>query len=268
MSNLNQLLWTLFFVGSLSAADLRSNTGDTDIPKQPDQIFSKVVQRAQALADGTNSPIYLFDKRTTIDTFDSKGKLTKRKVKLFLVTMTGGVPEEKLIALEGESLSAKEIEKEQEKSSVWRRKFAKPNDNSTRSSFVPADLAKKFDLNYLRSEKIRARNNHVIGFKPKTDGPKAKSFSDRIINQLTGRIWIDAQDSEITRVEVKLGQKVSLWAGLLGALYSFEFKLDRRRSPADIWYNHLSDIRLDARGLFKRLRMNIREQSSNLRPAE
>lgn len=268
MRNLNQLLWALFLVGPLAAADLGPDAGETKLSTEPRKIFSRVVQRARAVADGTNSPVYLFDKRTTIDTFDSKGKLTKRKVKLFLVTMTGGVPEEKLIALEGKQLSAKEIAKEQEKSSVWRRKFVKPRDNSTRSSFVPADLAKKFDLTYLRSETINTRNTHVIAFTPKPNGPKAKGFSDRIINQLAGRLWIDTKDSEITRVEVKLGEKVNLWGGILGALYKFEFKLDRKRNPDGVWYNHLSDISLDARGLFKRLRMNINEQSGDLRQAD
>jgi len=268
MSNLNQLLWALFFAGSLTAGDLRPIAGEAENSKHPNKIFSKAVQRARILADNTNAPVYLYDRRTTIDTFDAKGKLTKRKVKLFLVTMTGGVPEEKLIALEGKQLSAKALAKEQEKSSVWRRKFVNRDDNSTRSSFVPADLAKKFNLTYLRSERIHQRNTHVIAFAPKSEGPKAKGFADRIVNQLTGRLWIDATDSEITRIDVKLGKKVNLWGGILGALYKFEFNLDRKRSESGVWYNHLSDISLDARGLFKRLRMNINEQSGKLRRAE
>ncbi len=254
---MKQLALLLFLTGSSLATDRPS----------ANEIFAAAIGRARTVADNTNAPVYLYDKRTTIDTLDSEGKRIKRKVKLFLVTMTGGVPQEKLIGLEGEKLSAKEIAKEQEKSSRWRRKFIDQKDASTKRTFVPADLTKKFRLDYLRSEKRSSRQTHVIGFRPHPKGPQPKGFSDRIINQLSGTLWIDAADSEITRIEVKLGQKVNLWGGLLASLYGFEFRLDRKRSPTGVWFNHVSDISLDARGLFKRLRMKINERSSNLRPA-
>ncbi len=231
------------------------------------KLFRRAIERAQNLADDAAAPVYLFDKRTTIATLDSKGKVTQRKIKLFEVTMTGGVPEERLVALEGKKLSAKEIAREQEKSSRWRRKFEQADDQSKRRSFVPADMVAKFEFGYLRAEDVNDRPNHVISFKPRSPAVEASSFGDRIVNQLSGTMWFDAADSEITRVEVRLGEKVNLWAGLLGALYKFEFKLDRRRSSEGVWYNQDADISLDARGLLKRLRMHIVERSSNFRRA-
>lgn len=232
----------------------------------PVKIFSRAVLRAGKLADDS-SAIYLFDKRTKIDTLDAKGKTTKRKVKLFAVTMTGGVPTERLIGLEGKELSAKEIAKEEEKSSRWRRRFVKTEGGSKRQSFVPADMARKFDFVFEGTEAIEGRPVHRISFKPKSPPPAAKGFSDRIVNQLLGTLWIDVGEFEIVRIDVKLGERVKLWAGILGALDEFEFKLNRKRDASGVWYNELADISLNARGLFKRLRMRIVEQSSNFRKA-
>ncbi|MBG86338.1 MAG: hypothetical protein CMO80_05490 [Verrucomicrobiales bacterium] len=244
-----------------------ANRNDLFAADHPDAtaLFAKVVRRAQQ--NSTNSPVYLFDKRTTIDTFDSKGKITKRKVKLFLVTVTGGVPSEKLVALEGKKLSEKELAKEEEKSKRWSRKFTRQNDNSSKRSFVPSDLAQRFELSYERAEKRDDRKIHVLSFQTRTDAPKPKTFSDRILKELSGRLWIDDTDSEISRVEVKLGKKVTLWGGVLGVLNKFEMSLLRRRSANGVWFNKAATINLDARGLFKRLRMNIDEQSSNFRKA-
>lgn len=228
-------------------------------------LFTKVVQRAGKNA--SNSSVYLFDKRTTIDTFNSKGKITKQKIKLFLVTMTGGIPQEKLVGMEGEQLSAGELAKEEEKSKSWSRRFVKKNDKSTKRTFVPSDLTARFALSYLRQEQFQGRTTHVLAFEPKASAPKPKSFGDRIIKQLSGVLWIDDNESEIAQMEVKLGSKVSFWGGVLGALNRFEMKLNRVRSPEGVWYNQVADINLDARGLLKRLRMRIYEQSSNFRMA-
>jgi hypothetical protein len=230
-------------------------------------ILSRAIERARKQAEDNSVPIYLFDRRTTIDTLDSKGRVTRHKVKLFEVKMTGGVPVERLVALEGKKLSKKQLAEEEEKSSRWRRKFVEADGKSERRSFVPANMADKYDLAFVRSESLKGRVAWVLSFKPKSSVPAAKSFADRIVNRLSGLIWIDSQDSEIARINVQLDETVNLWAGLLGALYQFEFKLDRKRTSEGVWYNDFSDIRFDARGLFKRLRMKVVEQSSNFRRA-
>lgn len=256
-----------FRTATLTAWILSVAFADGAVLPNPVDVLNRAIERARKQADDTAGQVYLFDKRTTIDTLDSKGKVTKKKVKLFAVTMTGGVPVERLIALEGKKLSKTEIAKEEEKSSRWRQKFAEGDGKSKRQSFIPADMAGKYDLAFVRVENIGNRHTWVLSFAPKTPALAAKTFADRIVNRLSGLIWIDSQDSEIARISVKLDKKLNLWAGLLGALYSFDFKLDRKRSSAGIWYNDFADIRFDARGLLKRLRMKVVEQSSNFRPA-
>lgn len=260
--------WFRFACFGLLVASILPGTPEivaADSVPDATELLQSAIQRARRMAEATNAPVYLYDKRTTIDTLDSKGRVTQQKVKLFEVTMTGGVPRERLIGLEGKRLSARALAQEAEKSDRWRRKFEKPEGNSNRRSFVPADMAAKFDFRYLKVDRIRDRQTHVIAFTPKSPAPAAKGFGDRIVNQLAGRLWIDVADSQITRLDVKLGEKVNLWGGLLGALNKFGFQLDRRRSDEGVWYNHLCDISLDARGLLKRLRMNIKERSSNFR---
>jgi hypothetical protein len=255
-----------FRTATLTAWILSVAFADGAVLPDPVDVLNRAIERARKQADDPGATVYLFDKRTTIDTLDPKGKVTKQKVKLFEVTMTGGVPIERLVALEGKKLSKTAIAKEEEKSSRWRRGFARSEGESKRQSFIPADMSGKYDLAFVRVENIGNRRAWVLSFAPKTPALAAKTFADRIVNRLSGLIWIDAQDSEIARISVKLDKKVNLWAGLLGALYKVDFKLDRKRSSEGVWYNDFADIRFDARGLLKRLRMKIVEQSSNFRP--
>jgi len=234
-------------------------------PPDASSLLTKAIQRASTIA--TNSAVYLYDKRTTIDSLDSEGETTKRKVKLFLVTVTDGVPNEKLIAVEGKKLSAKELKQEEEKTKRWGRRLEKRNKGDSKRTFVPADLLKKFDVSYVDQQTINGRTTHILVFKPKPSAPKPKTFTDRVLNQMTGRVWIDSVESAVSRLEVSLGKRVTVWGGVLGALNRFELTLVRQRTTEGIWFNQLAEINLDARGLLKRFRMNIKERSSNFRRA-
>jgi hypothetical protein len=175
------------------------------------------------------------------------------------------VPAEKLVALNGRTLSESELRREEEKAARWRRQIERSNDGQKRRSFVPADLADRFDLRFERTELLEGRQNHVLSFHPKASSGKGDSFADRVAGRLRGTVWIDATDSEIARLEIELVGKVTLWGGLLMSLDEFKYSLERGRSSGGVWFNQASDIRLNMRGLFKRLRMHIEEKSGNFR---
>lgn len=224
------------------------------------ELLQAAINRARVLADATNAPIYRYDKRTTIQSLNSKGEVTKTKVKLFDVTMTGGIPRERLVGVEGRKLSKRGLAAEEKKSNRWRKGMDRKKKGR---SFVPGDLLDKFDFSLVRTESVRGRTTHLISFQPTQPPAAAKNFRDRIIHAMSGRIWIDSSEPEIVSLDVKLGRKVKLWAGLLAVLDQFEIRLDRKRSDLGVWYNDFADIKLNARSFLTRMRLRIREQSSN-----
>ncbi len=236
----------------------------------PGEIIEKAVQRASDLASAPSKTVHLYDKRTTVETVDSEGRVTGTKVKLFEVTLKGGVPDARLVAIEGRRLSRKQLREEDEKMRRHRRVFLGQNEKSgaaKRGTFIPEDLARRFDVSYLGVQLVGGRDAHALAFAPRFPAPRARTLADRVANQMHGRLWIDVAEHEIARIDVKLREKVKLWGGLLGALDDFSYSLKRRRSPEGVWHNDEADIFLDARGLLKRLRFHVVEKSSNFRKA-
>src|SRR5690606_7060438 len=68
---------------------------------------------------------------------------------------------------------------------------------------------------------------------PPEDGPMA----DRILARLAGRVWIDAADFELARVEARLQRPLRFWGGLVGSLDELDFDLTRVRLADGTWVN-------------------------------
>lgn len=241
-----------------------------DADPDPAAIIARVVRRASNLADAPLKTVHLYDKRTTIETVNSKGEVTKTKVKLFEVTLTGGVPDARLVAIEGHRLSRKQALDEDETMRRRRRSFLGQDEKSgsaKRGTFVPDDLARRFEVSYVGVETVEGRAAHVLAFAPRSPAPRARTMAEKVANQMCGRLWIDVAEDEIARIDVQLRNRVTLWGGILGVLDDFSYELKRRRSPDGVWFNDEADIVLDARGLLKRLRFHVVEKSGNFRKA-
>ena len=234
----------------------------------PGEIIDRAVRRASALSAASPKAVHVYDKRTTIETLDSRGRVTKTKVKLFEVTLEGGVPDARLTRIEGRRLSERQLRKEDEAMRRRRRIFLGQDEKSgaaKRGTFVPKDMAQRFEVSYIGVERVNGRATHALAFAPKSPEPVAATLADRVANQMHGKLWIDVAENEIARIEVKLRRKVKLWGGILGRLDVFDYTLDRRRSPGGVWHNDEADILLDARGFWKRLRFHVVEKASRFR---
>jgi len=237
----------------------------------PSEILELTVKRAHRLAEEAPAEVYLYDKLTTTNSLDAAGDVTARKTQLFEVTLRGGVPDARLVKIEGRDLTPKQIAKEDEKIRRRRRAFLNKDaakGKPTRNTFVPRGLAKRFELTWIRIENVAERPTHVIDFAPRKPAAKETTFADKVANRLSGTIWIDAADLEIARLDVALSERVKLWGGVIGLLNEFTYSLVRKRSSEGVWHNDFAEIGLDARGLLvKRIRIQVVEQSSHFRNA-
>jgi hypothetical protein len=87
-------------------------------------------------------------------------------------------------------------------------------------------------------------------------------MADRIVNKVSGALWVDEAESEIVRLDLHMTEPVKFWGGILGQLDRFDWTLLRRRSPRGIWFNDRSDGMVQIRKLFLSTRYKILEQAS------
>ncbi len=81
---------------------------------------------------------------------------------------------------------------------------------------------------------------------------------DRALNKSFGRIWIDTQTYEISRLEFELGEKIKIWWGFIGSISKMRGQLVRQPvSGADeAWLPQRFHLYVKGRMIFKSLHAN------------
>lgn len=87
-------------------------------------------------------------------------------------------------------------------------------------------------------------------------GYRPKSTLARVFAKMRSRLWIDKSDSQLAKAEGTVFEPVTIGWGLVGKVEKgTEFHIQRKRMPAGAWLSSLESIRVDARILFKSMRL-------------
>lgn len=127
------------------------------------------------------------------------------------------------------------------------------------------DLLNRFDFSIVKRETINGRNAIVIDFRPANKKLPTRSLKDRFINKTAGRVWVDEGDWMLAKIDFHLVDSVNVVGGLVGAVKSFNFQLDRQRTPDALWYVTDINWRLVGREFFSRKIMECEDRRSEVR---
>jgi hypothetical protein len=140
----------------------------------------------------------------------------------------------------------------------------KAPDYSKPKPWLTDDILERFTFTVTGRTNRMRRPALVLEFAPRADAPN-RNMADRIVNKISGVIWVDESDSEIVRLDLKMNEPVKFWGGILGQLDRFEWTLLRRRSPFGAWFNESSNGMVQIRKLFTSTRFRISEESFGFR---
>jgi hypothetical protein len=93
-----------------------------------------------------------------------------------------------------------------------------------------------------------------------------KQITDRLINRLGGKVWIDARDFEIAKADINLVGEVTMWGGVLGAMKKFSFDIERT-CVDEVWFNRVSNFELEGRKFMDSTHVRVKSETSNFRRA-
>jgi hypothetical protein len=131
-----------------------------------------------------------------------------------------------------------------------------------KEAWIKPELLARFNFDVVSNEVYANRQTWILEFKPKAGAPD-ETVQDRIYNRIAGRLWIDQEDAEITRIEAHLTEDLSLgWLGVLGSLKTCDLTLERQRMPEGVWVNAKQILLLVGRKLFSTVRYRATEESS------
>ena len=232
------------------------------------QIMSNALGRAQQLESDLSRPDYLYSKLSITEELDDKGRVKERKQKRYQVLFHSGLSYLKLMKVEGQNLSAGELRKQEdqelaERQKLTQRKFAKGGDN--RENFLTPELVAKYRFTLIGSECVHGRPAYELKFEPKAPDLPVKQMIDRLLNHLSGTVWIDEEEFEIAKAEIHLDSEVTLWHGVLASLKRFTLSLERTRIDNGVWFNRAATGDFEGRRLFDPTRIRIKSESNGFR---
>jgi len=228
-----------------------------------DEVLKRVQARMELVcADSPTNRLHYY-RTNVIEELDTSGKLKKRTVKIYEALQVQGFPHSRLLVVDGRHLSPAEQEWRTGEERQLQRTLTqdKSPNYSKPKPWLSDDILDRFDFKVTGVTNRMRRAVLILEFTPKPNAPN-HNMTDRIINKISGALWVDEVESEIVRLDLHMSEPVKFWGGILGQLDRFEWTLLRRRSQFGIWFNDTSSGMVQIRKLFTSTRFKISEQAS------
>ena len=93
----------------------------------------------------------------------------------------------------------------------------------------------------------------MLAYRPKEGKLPVQRRIDRVLNKAEGRIWVDQESYEVSRVEFELKEKVKLWWGFIGSIQEVKGTVQRQEVDSGVWFPTGFDLYLEGRIFFRSL---------------
>jgi hypothetical protein len=220
------------------------------------QILEEAMARADQEDERELVKQYRFKVFRVRDKLDKKGELKERDEEVLENVLIEGFPYQRLIEKNGQALTEKERKEEGKRESEFREKIAKredPTRDGENDFSFNQDLVDRFDFSFEGVEELESGSSYVLSYKPKAGKLPVKRRIDRALNKAEGRVWVDQESYEISRVEFELKEEVKLWWGLIGSIHEVKGTVQRQEVNSGVWFPTGFDLYLKGRIFFSSL---------------
>ena len=236
------------------------------------EVTRRMIARAQAGARAEQGPQYTYEKRALSERLDADGHVLTSEEKIYLVTLIADVPRNRLVRIKGRELSREDSKREEAREEKFRQNFIAADAKTLaarKEGLVTPELLGRYQFVVEKRVVLSNRPTLVLTFKPKEGNLPPGTFLDKLLNGMSGRLWIDEGDADTARLIVSLGDPVALgWFGLLGSLNRCDLSLERQRMPDGVWINTKQGLVIHSRKLTTTTRSRITEVSSGFRKVD
>jgi len=208
------------------------------------------------------------------DKTDSDGNVKSRTVKDYDVFYIGEEQVLHLLAKDGKPLEGDEKQREDDRfnkryDDLEKKQAELASDPKKRAKKEEEDEAELSD--FLRAEtftnprRAMFRGHEVIAFDfAGNPDYKAKKEIDRIIQKLTGVMWVDEQAREIARLEAHFAESAKVGGGLLASVHKgSNFAFEQEKINNEVWLPSYAEAHLSARIVFVNLKQNFIDHYSD-----
>ena len=210
------------------------------------------------------------------DKTDSDGNVKSRSLSEYDVFYVGDQEVRHLLTEDGKPLEGDAKKREDDR---FNREFDERKKKQARLESDPQKQAKKEQeteaqiSDFLRAEsftnprRTSFRGENVIAFDfAGNSNYKPKKLIDRVIQKLSGVVWVDDQSREIARLEGHYVESVHLGAGVLASLQKgSSFVFEQQKTNGEVWLPSYAEVHVVGRILVVKLKQNFIDRYSDYR---
>jgi len=220
------------------------------------QLIRKVADND--LANDKMQRNYTYLQREQQHRLDGKGRVTSTEIKTSEILEIYGEQVERLISKDDKPLSDKDAKKEEEKiqklidkrndeSAEDRRKREEHEEKDREDSrrFV-TEVADAYNFTFAGIETVDGRATYVIDAEPRP-GYQAHMKDAKILTKLRGRMWIDKDESQLTKFDIQCVDTISFGLFLARIHKGTRIIYRQIRVNDEVWLPQHISLKLDAR---------------------
>jgi hypothetical protein len=232
------------------------------------EVLNRAVARAEKPQSAIGRPPFTYQKITITEELDPTGKIRERKEKLWQVSIQEGGSSAKLIEVDGHEPGKADLRKQTENETSVRKLLGESKNvrAENRDKFLTPELVARFDFKLVGQTVIEGRTAYEVEFQPKSPERPARHMIDRLLNRLSGTIWIDAEEFELARAQLRVSSEVDFLGGVAGCLKTLAYSMTRTRVAEGLWLPSSSIGDFQGRKLLEWTRVKTRSQASNFKP--
>jgi hypothetical protein len=206
---------------------------------------------------------------TIIEKMDEKGRLREREDRVYDVGPLAGGVYARLVEKNGKSLTPADLLDEKERQQRFMERSATQKFGGGDSDRVPLDpeLFNRYKAEVVGRDTWSGRSAIVLHFWPRSNDLPVRRRQDYVLNKLTGKVWIDEQDSEIVKVDAHLTERVRVLLGLVAALDKTDLSFEQVRVADGVYLPLRLTANFEGRKLFSTLRERVEVTWTGQRPA-
>jgi hypothetical protein len=206
---------------------------------------------------------------------DDKGKTQEKEAKTYEVFFLGSEEVNRLIAKDGKPLTDQEKKKEDERVDKIFKKYQEKKKKEAAAADTPKKDGDDGDVgirDFLRAsqfvnprrERFHGTEMIVFDFQPRP-GYKPRNLSERLIETLSGVIWIDENAKEVVRLEARTNDNFKIGGGLVVSLQKgMYFAFEQEFVRDEVWLPSYAEIHISARAfLFFKFKGDVINRYSN-----
>jgi hypothetical protein len=190
-----------------------------------------LVEKQRAREEALN--LYTYDASEIVEELDAKGRREGVEVTRYEVFHVKGVPIRKKVGMDGKPLPSDEKAREEERVAKKVESVLQGRTTLERAEVKLSQVLERYDFKAVAREQEDERPTLVFDFAPQPGERKLEG--DRFLRVLAGRIWVDEEESQLVRAEIRSTEGVRFAWGLGPALDTLSLDLEFERAGEGVW---------------------------------